>query len=276
MDEFITSVISRLHAGGLTQTTLERRWSTLQTLSPDEREFAVAAAHLGLDPFDTTDAQDAVLLSAAENVPGDLLLELLDSTDPSGLANAVAWTRKAASAVQVSETPVPPLHQHETSALQTPWQVGYWAARRFRKDFAAQAGQPFEIDRFVKFTVEGQQDSGGVEAYSESRDHRTGLVLPADIRSGSRRFAQARALGQWYVFRQSHSLLPPTHTWQQQAARAFAAELLLPGDDLAVVVHGGGRWTQAMEEALATRYEVGPQLVRHQLENHRVREQARR
>ncbi|NNM87600.1 MAG: hypothetical protein HKL95_03680 [Phycisphaerae bacterium] len=92
------------------------------------------------------------------------------------------------------------------------------------------------------------------------------MAGPKPPRLDSLRFLQARGL-----FHAACScgrgtrLITEAHTWDQQAARAFAAELLAPRAALAseAALHPG----DDVIERLSTKYAVSALLVEHQLEN---------
>jgi hypothetical protein len=267
LEEMVTSVISRLTDAGVRDTSLERRWSELSSLDRDEYEFAVAAAHLGLDPFDTTPKDDAVIYRAADVVPRSLLLPLLDSTDVDHLPQALEWFKAARESVDVTGEPVDRL-ELDPSRQGYPWDLGYHGARLVRED--VEVSGAFPIERFVKVTTI-DSSSAGLEAFSRTQASRTGVALPGQAGTSSARFARARALGMWCLFGETMSLLPRTHRFVDKASRAFAAELLIPSGDLRRIAQTvGDRWTEISEEAVAQEYGVSPQVVRKQLENHDI------
>lgn len=268
--EVVESVLARLHDEGIHGTLLELRWRDHAALTQDELEFVKAAAHLGLDPLDTTIEQEEAILHAADHVERDLLLPLLDSTDVMGLTEAVAWIEEARSAIAFADSPVEPLGLSR-SHFSRAWQHGYAGARAVRKLLDARPLEAFPVERYVALATLGDS-SAGVEAYSATHESRTGLVLPgARQMPSSERFNRARALGYWALFERSRSVMPPTHEWHDQASRAFAAELLLPSEALQYIAGESGRyWTGSLQEELAARFQVSPTVVARQVENHNI------
>jgi len=268
--EVVESVLARLHDEGIHGTLLERRWRDHTALTQDELEFVKAAAHLGLDPLDTTTEQEDGILHAADHIDSDLLLPLLDSTDVRGLTEAVAWIERARSAIAFADSVVEPVRLSPPDFSRA-WEHGYAGAREIREMLSAQPLEAFPVERYVALATLGD-NSAGVEAYSATHEGRTGLVLPgATQRPSSERFSRARALGYWALFEQSRSVMPPTHEWHDQASRAFAAELLLPSEDLQYIAQEAGRyWTGSIQEQLAERYQVSPAVVARQVENHNI------
>lgn len=55
LGHLVEQVLERLTEAGVTGTVLQREWEELGELDEDERQFAAAAARLGLDPFDVDD-----------------------------------------------------------------------------------------------------------------------------------------------------------------------------------------------------------------------------
>lgn len=268
LSDLVWSVVARLVDEGIAGTYLQLRWDALNALDAEEREFAVAAAHLGLDSFVSDETQDRTLLSAAERLPQDLLIAVLDSTSARDLGAAVEWLEEARARIELAPTRVTPGATRPPQGLWEPWNWGYDAARALRDELGSPSLTLFPINDFVG-VARADGASGGIEGYSGTVDDRTGLVLPGDGVTAFARFAQARALGYWYMFRQEASVLPPTHRSEDKASRAFAAELLLPSEDLRVVKDQvGGRFTEQFMDALAAQYDVSPVLVRRQVQNH--------
>lgn len=269
--DFIESVIARLLDAGITGTHLENRWSGQANLHEDELQFVKAAAHLGLDPFDTTDDEDAALIEAASAVDHDLLLPFLDSTNFESLPVALRWLREAKGSVQLSESVVP-TGLASPDDFERPWEQGYHVAQELRRVMEAPALTLFPIEDFVSAT-HANESSGGVEAYASTRGGRTGLVFPGHRRKETLRFARARALGYWAIFGQTQSVLPPTRSHTDRASRAFAAELLLPSHDLSSIQQQiKGPWTVALQDGVAERFGVSREVLEWQLRNHSLRE----
>jgi Zn-dependent peptidase ImmA (M78 family) len=93
---------------------------------------------------------------------------------------------------------------------------------------------------------------------------------PNPPREDSRRFVEARGLYHaLFACALSPRLVTTAHTWDQQASRAFAAELLAPRRAL-VGRYEARAETEEFEElvaSLAANYRVSTKIIKHQLEN---------
>ena len=62
--------------------------------------------------------------------------------------------------------------------------------------------------------------------------------------------------------------MAPSFAREQRASRAFAAEFLAPAAGLSW--HIGERVSHSEVDHLAEHYEVGPSVIVHQIQNHRL------
>ncbi len=93
-------------------------------------------------------------------------------------------------------------------------------------------------------------------------------LWPAHIRCGSRslRFLVARGLYHaLFACAESERLVTDAYTWDQQASRAFAAELLAPQAGL--TARTGGRTDHSKVEELAKEFGASTMVIEKQLEN---------
>ncbi len=93
---------------------------------------------------------------------------------------------------------------------------------------------------------------------------------PRQSRSDNARFLEARALFHAaFACQSGPRLITESRSWDQQASRAFAAELLAPRDELS----GGHDDSEGLQDTeqfvadLAAEYGVSSKVIRHQFEN---------
>ncbi len=67
--EWLTAVLGRLDACGVTDTWLHEEWAAIQHADAEERETCIALASLGLDPYDTDEADVARITAVRESLP---------------------------------------------------------------------------------------------------------------------------------------------------------------------------------------------------------------
>jgi len=83
------------------------------------------------------------------------------------------------------------------------------------------------------------------------------------------RFRIARALSFWLQSGgEEMRLLTRSHNWDQRASRAFAAEFLAPSGGLRSMV--GDEIDSEDISSLASKYNVSPHVIIHQIENHGI------
>lgn len=272
---FVNVVLARLADHGLDDTTLAREWQRVQAsqADPDEASFCLAAARLGLDPFDVPEGVAEDLPVVADAVDGHLLDDFLDSADPDHLAGALAWLQGARAGVPAGRTP--PLADlrsvlRDLGPLdpEKPWAGGYDSARALRDSLSAAPTDPFNPSAWVS-VGQRQAEPYGLRGYgATTSDDSCALLVPRALGTVAKRFAAARALGR-ALFQPvgSEFLLTSTATVHEQAARAFAAELLAPASGIHEMLEALGSGTDGAYDAVARRYGVLPLVVRHQAGN---------
>lgn len=67
---FVASVVARLDQSDVRDTFLQREWTAISSIGQEEADFCIAAATLGLDPFDVDDTVASALLDVAATIPG--------------------------------------------------------------------------------------------------------------------------------------------------------------------------------------------------------------
>ncbi len=66
-------------------------------MGPDEREYCIAAAKLGLDPFAEADEHEAAIIEAAQRLPHEVLNDFFHAVNPRQIVQAVDWIAGATS-----------------------------------------------------------------------------------------------------------------------------------------------------------------------------------
>lgn len=274
LGRFVDQVLVRLTETGLSETPLQQEWSLIAGSDVEESTFAEAVARLGQDPFDATEELADDIMSVAEALEADVLEELLDSADSSGLREAATWIQRASQVVRTVRrpslsSPLEPLQAYAGARQpSTPWDLGYAAARAYREQLGLHSREVFPTDEYVGNTSL-EAPSAGVQGVVIVDDGAVGLVLPAWMGGGdtSLRFAQARALGLSVLTQRRLLLLDPAHTDLSKTSRAFAAELLAPADGISKHLSVLPEATGPALEAVAARFDVSALLVRHQYDN---------
>jgi hypothetical protein len=281
---FVESVIDRVR--GLAPDEpgtkeLLSNWEAVHESARTERDVCVAAASMGLDPYDPEQLSDE-LVELLEGPFGTLSPslrgDLAESTTGDAVRTDLNWVLAAASATgrEPAETCVGPRGKGELAPAH---QAGYERARWFIGQF----GQPpvDDLEGFVRARCgwSGSSEplmhvpgvSSRINAFVGPDNSGKPRLIPAAPREAEpSRFQLGRALF-FAPSVDSHltqRLLTRASAWPQRASRAFAAELLVPAEQLRKHVAGQVTFEQVAE--LAREFRVSAMVVVHQLENHRI------
>ncbi|WP_043603663.1 MULTISPECIES: hypothetical protein [Protofrankia] len=287
----VQRVLDRLAESGVGKTPLSAEWADIGSADEEERDFCLAAARLGLDPYSVDEEASTKLLAIVPAIPDELRDDFLDSADLDTLGTAAAWLPKASEAAgrasadaAMSLTPLRAAVAGELSSgavpdsagLRRPWHVGFDMARAVRQALDTEATAPFDISAWVGArTLQGP--AGGLQGFATVRDDRCGLALSdspkfaSTVGPGShyRSFRRAKALGR-ALFRphQRTFLLSSAHIGDDRVAGAFAAELLAPAEGIrralaTLETHD----EDAALDVIASHFGVSPLTIRHQVDN---------
>jgi len=269
--DFVVQVLDRLEESGISGTPLQEEWRALSQLDSEQREFAAAAARLGLDPFSLDDDVSGAIEGLSGLMDDALFEEFLDSADPARLAAAGGWLERASRRVAPgdqslkgfpTEVPVGP-----SPADMQPWLRGYELARSCRTHLDLTPEARIDLKGLVGLAHVGG-DAAGLQGLMRVVDDAVGLALPqAARRATATRFAQARALGLSLLTGRDTALLDPAGTETAKASRAFAAELLVPAAGIAEYLSVSPTDTDRALDAVADHFGASPLLVQRQYEN---------
>lgn len=263
---FVEQVIMRLRDSGIRNSPLEKEWLALAELDRDQRDFALAAARLGLDPFNVDDIVSSQLECLDDHLQGTLLEEFLDSVDPSRLLDAENWIGQARLEMSMGSSAVPrPATLPEM--FGKPWDRGYVLAQQVRSALDTPETSRLDLMPFVG-TARVAGDSGGLDGLVEIRQDHIGLAIPQDVHENTQRFGQARALGLSFLTSgRKELILSSARDDITRVSRAFAAELLAPSQGIKTLLRSISTTGYNAVEEIAALYGASPVLVAHQIEN---------
>lgn len=271
--ELVTTIVEWSNSIDTTGCDLHERWDrTLQSINdPLERNYCIAAGRMGLDPYDP-DSPDISVFS--DKVPEDSFDDLCEAARFDELPEAVDWlvdTQKFlenAPTISLSEFGRRPRFNPAVPA----WQTGYQAATELRSRLSLDDNPQRATQMLIGDTSAASIDPDapamieGLLAKDEC-----GLRSMVRARSSSQwRFRECRAvyIG-WGADPDSYPLLTTATTYQQQASRAFAAELICPADYLRHIAHGRGLTGDQISD-IAEILDCQTTVVEHQARNHRI------
>jgi len=272
----VTAVVERVCKGGA-GTELQEAWErVIGSLSDeDELKYCLAAGRIGINPYD----QDAIDISSfSSGLSENLFDDICEAATPDELNSATTWARENIFAmgsfpnIDIRAFGVAPV----VKPGEKPWDTGYEAARTLRQHLGLEGYTP----RAVVDHVFGAAVSRGtpvavgmpptaVEGIVSRKNGTSQLAIPS-VPARLRRSTLCRgAYRAWKTEDGEYSAVTSATTLEQQASRAFAAELLAPAEWLRERVGASGL-TQNDVEEIATENICPEQTIIWQAINHQI------
>lgn len=275
--EIVESVLARLKERGITTSSLADEWQAIGETTAEERDFCIAAARVGFDPYSLPADLARVLERAAAELEEQLLADFLDAVDPTNIASELEWVQQTTK--DIDELVTEPSTKLEELRKQTPacddadralpWSTGYRQARHVRDVVGLIPTEPFPLDGLITYeesllATRGFQGLGAKNACGGEI-----LMLSRRFPEPAVRFAGARAL--WhFVHEASHDrfVLTSAHGDRQRISRSFAAELLAPADGIRELLGDCEDMVSDEDvEQVAATFRVSSLVVEHQIVN---------
>jgi hypothetical protein len=236
---FVEGVRARLEQCHILDTGLQQAWQMVEDVAPDEQLFCQFAGALGLAPHEVSDHTAALLEELLEKFGERLLMDLCLVALP-GSFDAIAGAAKIAfdglnAARTANLDPLLMLSVPVDDFGVPAWRRGVNAAKQLRKNLGIQEVDPSGASHvFDQLRLDTSQS--GVHFAEEvsltgavSRSGNEAQVTLLQPTKTQRRFAAARAVfSAWTAEFQDKRFLTSAVTRDQQASRAFAAELTAP------------------------------------------------
>ncbi len=275
--KFVEATIA--HLKGMGDSPLQRAWSLITDTQDDTVDFCRLMGTLGLSPYEPRPEIEEILDKASEVLTSKQLLELCQT---SALEHFAAAARLAVN-VQGALHRTPEIDLSQLVRIPRPadvvtapaYHTGYAAAKKLRSQFQI---RPRDVDGARKFfealNIDLQPRNENFEERTDSpvvgatARHRTSgqMILVPKI-SAQRRFAAARAAYFfWTDAPDEEHLITSATTRDQQASRAFAAELLIPRDYIRSEATGGKIRMQKLVD-IAEHEDVSRSLIKWHAEN---------
>lgn len=274
LGRFVDTVLDRLDELQVRSTRLHEEWDAVRAADSDEAEFSIAAARLGIDPYDIDENTAAALTQAGEAFEPPLLMEFLDSVESRSLGVGVEWiergTKRLQSLTTGASSRVPHVRTLPTdNASDLPWEAGYRQARAVRTQLRASEERPLDLGSVFVIRQMEAPDPGLVALGGLSTSGAAGLVVGRRLYVQTQRFVEARAL--WHLVSEkprTRFLVTTSHSGRQRIERAFAAELLAPARGIASLLESElTRVDDSDVDRLARHYRVSPLVIEHQIQN---------
>jgi len=281
---FVARVVSRLDGANIRSTYLQDAWTQITETDEDEAQFCRLVGALGLSPYDIEDSI-ADLIERLQPVLGDrLLMDLCLASTPQSFPTvarlaeeAVLLTRNAGTST-LSPIETVPLPRDNLSVPA--YRRGVTAAEFVRRRLGIKDTDPrgatkvfeaLEVDTSVRGETRKNDEEISITGavLREESNMKVALLQATEVK---RRFAGARAIfSAWSAENPNEGrLLTSAVTRDQQANRAFAAELTAPRSLLRSKASKGGLSRAAIFD-LAESLVIGADVVAKHAANNGLR-----
>jgi hypothetical protein len=277
--EFVSEMIQRTDGLGDDRVEeLKANWRAIRGVDADEAKFCVACGRLGVDPYDPSQVPGelAEFIEHALNDPDlPVARDLTEAAEADEVAAQWSWVQAASQQWNLGPIPNGPPIQPGAAGL-SPSRYGYQLAAKVRGAAGLDASTPVSSVEKLAGKVSGALFRAADQNHVPGHKVRAvvgwtpdkeillaGRTLP---RNDSRRFLAARGLYQaLFACDQSQRLVTDAFTWDQQASRAFAAELLAPR--AALTAQAPDKVDPENVKELVKKFKVSTAVIKNQLEN---------
>lgn len=243
LKSFVSDVVGQLQKADIHDTDLQDDWNLITNTAGDQELFCKSVGALGISPYAASDALANKLAEYLKALGEELLFDLCLASSKFDLHDSAANAVLAKQAAELCD----PADLEVFSKIDPPsdnfdgraWQVGVEAARRFREKLNIKHDDPQGGNKFFELLSINVRNNNG----SPQLDAESAPVLGVSVKEGSkarisllqrkesqRRFTAARGAYLAWTSREESSsrLLTWAVTRDQQASRAFAAEITAP------------------------------------------------
>lgn len=280
LHQFLEAVLERLADNRDPSTErLRANWKAVCESRQKESALCSWSASLGLDPYDEDELTDElvqVMQSRISGLPPELQQDVLDATTGNELKEDLDWLDQALSHVSIdagSSNGAP------TALSITAHQLGYERAAQFRQRCSLPPEPISDLSMLLHercgWSAPDQQTlalpgTTTLSALVANDQNDTPRLIGPPLGHWAERFRLARSL---FMVPDDTKLMRPrlvtrAYTWDQRASRAFAAELLAPAEALRAQV--SNVVTADDVDQLSRQFDVRPNLIEHQIKNHRL------
>ena len=287
LGRFVERVLERtadMHQPAVVQ--LRDDWNELGQLTQEERDLCAWSARLGVNAHYEDELSEPLEDLLRAEVPGmgmDLAKDLLDAATIDGVAQDVEWIAEAHSIAQRARC------GGANAMLSGPWlvtmeqtahQTGYVHAEILRGRTGIPCAPMADLPGFMcrmgwaDSPIVAMNLSPGSPLLDAVVDYgQDGTPVVASHRSGPGSYERLLLARSLFMKNRSATgqrrLVTESHTWDQRASRAFAAEFLAPARALSGRI--GSSFVSGGEvEALAEEFDVDSRVIRRQIANHRL------
>jgi hypothetical protein len=283
LSKFIEQVLAHLTENGVKVSAAHQHWDRVSKTTKDEEIYCRMVGSLGLSPYVSHPEIDQVFERVTGKITESMLTDLCDATNMGNferaaeVANSVSAALASATTIQVRD-----LLKVRRPADNAPraYEWGYQATDVARDALGIAHDDPHGaaafFERFQLDPTAGIEESKSSEAAALSlisgaveREDDDMRVALAGSNRAHRKFAAGRAAFlTWSQGKNSSRLVTTARTRDQQASRAFAAELLAPAKFLKKRLGERSEVSPFTLDRISEEMGIAPTVVHYQAENH--------
>ena len=275
---FIQIVIGRLETLGIQDTLLQKDWEAIQKANNDqeEKDFCIACAQLGIDPYAVTEEQAQRIIDSHEILSKNVdVNEFFNTVSMKNITESTEWLAKLSNDKSIKKKAnaffreikekIPGFKDYQ------PWKRGYKEAQWVRANFF---NASFKLNDFYSLIEETTHNEeipfDFCMAVTKTSDDLNPTFIHPDKLS---HFQAGRVLGD-YIHSSGNTckLMTKLYTPEQKYSRAFAAELIAPAESLRNDLKGKCYVCDDDIAELSQKYQINDSVIRHQIENHNLAE----
>jgi hypothetical protein len=277
--KFIDQVLLHLTQQGVTNTSAHRLWERITKTTAEEEFYCRMIGSLGLSPYISHPEIDAAFDKLAGKISESMFADLCEAANMKNIDRATNVTADISTALSRTK----PINAYDLLRVAKPgddspraYEWGYRATDVARSAFGISHDDPVGSAKFFdRLNFEGNVDDDNSEGTTnplisgavERKDSEMRMALMG-TNQAHKKFAAARAAFlTWSKSGNSSRLVTAARTRDQQASRAFAAELLAPAKFLRKKLGERGEVSPFALDDLAEEMGIAPSVVYYQAKN---------
>lgn len=294
LNAFLNAIDDQLQAVGILDTEFQGLWASIKAADSDEKEFCLAAAAIGKDPYGIDDGEADEIVKAAEILPDGLYIEFFSAIGNGFTLKKAKTIQRVLGRLSTSHSYSSPksvlADSFNTLHASKPWEAGYQAAKALRRNMKIRSGTPILYDTLLEhlgvevgdsltknyFDLNGSSEKVHVLIASNS-DQRPSLAYSKWFKNNTpefcesnEKFAFCRAIFEYFYHPDKPALVTNSHLSSQKRNRAFAAEFLAPAESIKSMIRGKTSISEEEVQSIAYKFKVSTSVVKHQIENNQL------
>lgn len=277
--KFIDQVLLHLAQKGVTSTSAHMLWERVTKTTAEEEFYCRMIGSMGLSPYVSHPEIDAAFDKLIGKISEPMFTDLCEAANMKNIDRAADVTKDISNALSQTK----PIDAHDLLKIAKPrddspraYEWGYTATDVARSALGIPHDDPLGSAKFFKrLNFEGNVDDDNSEGVSnplisgavEREDCDMRIALMGTNRA-HKKFAAARAAFlAWSNTKNSSRLVTSARTRDQQASRAFAAELLAPAKFLRKKLGERGEVSPFVLDKLSEEMGIASSVVHYQAQN---------